>query len=226
MKPSQRWITGVDEPLPEGEEILWRSSPTARAVALHVLHLRVWGAYLAALTVIVALSAFGSYPLADVARLVVLPLLLAAFVLGGVLWLSRLTARTTEYIITSRRIVLRVGIAVPITINIPFNVIDEAGCKVFRDGSGEVRLLLSDQVKLAYIALWPHVDSLRHLANPRPKLRGLPDPERVGVVLRDAIAADATRAGATIRLGPTVSDETVGSRIDAVHVHAGRAMAR
>jgi len=192
MSDSRRWITGVDEPLPAGEEVLWSGAPAPRAVARHVLHARMWAAYMGALVVVVGASAASSLTWADTARVLVLPLLLAAFVLGGIALLARLVARTTEYVITSRRIVLRVGIAFPIVINVPLRLVEDAGVRTFGDGSGEVRLALSPAVKLAYIALWPHVETLRGLSHPRPKLRGLADPTAVGAALRQAVAGEGS----------------------------------
>lgn len=202
MSTARRWIAGVDEPLPEGEEILWSGSPEVRATTRHVVHVRVWGAYMAAMVVLVGVSALSSLSIADTARVLVLPLLLTAVLLGAVAWLGRAVARSSTYVVTTRRVILQVGIAFPIAINIPLRLIDNAALKRFRDGSGELRLTLAPEVKLAYIALWPHVDVFRNVANPRPKLRGLADPERVGQVIRDAVV----RSGGNVRVGD--ADET------------------
>lgn len=197
MSIARRWIAGVDEPLPEGEEILWTGSPDVRATTRHVMHLRVWGSYMVALVVLVGASALSSLTVADTVRVLVLPLLLTAVLLGAVAWIGRAVARTSTYVVTTRRVILQVGIAFPIAINIPLRLIDNAALKRFRDGSGELRLTLSPEVKLAYIALWPHVDVFRNLANPRPKLRGLADPDRVGQLIRDAVVRD----GGNVRVG-------------------------
>lgn len=197
MSDSRRWIVGVDEPLPAGEEILWSGSPDAGAVARHVLHLRVWAGYMTVLAVVVGVSAASSLPVADVARVMVLPLLLAVVLLATVAWFARLVARTSEYVVTTRRVVLRIGVAFPMVINIPLRLVQEAGLRTFADGTGEVRLVLSPEVKLAYIALWPHVDTLRGLSQPRPKLRGLTVPDAVGAAIRHAVAGD----GGSVQVG-------------------------
>jgi len=196
MNTSPRYIEGVDEPLPGDEIVLWSGTPAAPAVARHVLHRRVWGAYLGAMVVLVGVNASTSLPIADVVRVLVLPLFLAAAVIGAVTWLSRLIARTSRYVITSRRVVMRVGVAFPIAINIPLRLIDEVGLRTFGDGSGELRLVLAREVKIAYIALWPHLEAWRHLASPRPKLRGLAQPSAVAQALQRAIAGDAAVTGA------------------------------
>ena len=222
MSDERRWIPGVNEPLPEGEEVLWSGSPDAQAMTRHVMHVRVWGSYMAALLVIVGVSAFSSLSVADTARVLVLPLVLTAVLIGSVAWFGRLVARTTTYVVTSRRVIMQVGVAFPIAINIPLRLIDNAALKRFRDGSGELRLTLSSEVKLAYVALWPHVDVFRNLANPRPKLRGLTAPEAVGEVIRDAVM----RGGGNVHLGNAApSREAVGR--GALRVGAsGEVMAR
>ncbi|MFN8667757.1 MAG: photosynthetic complex putative assembly protein PuhB [Gemmatimonadaceae bacterium] len=201
MADGRRWIQGIDEPLPEGEEILWSGSPQPRAVARHVIHERGWLVYLAMLAVGVVVSASGTHSFGDVVKLAIPPLLVMAVVWVAIRGYASQIAKTTEYVITSRRLVLRAGVAFPIVINVPLRMVDEAGMRVFPDGTGEVQVRLSPKVKLAYIALWPHVETLRHLANPRPKLRGLADPKGVGEALSRAIAADAARDGLAIELG-------------------------
>lgn len=223
MADGRRWIQGIDEPLPEGEEILWSGSPQPRAVARHVIHERGWMVYLAMLAVGVVVSASGTHSFGDVVKLTIPPLLVM-----GVVWLAirgyaSQIAKTTEYLITSRRLVLRAGVAFPIVINVPLRMIDEAGMRVFPDGSGEVQVRLSPKVKLAYIALWPHVETFRHLANPRPKLRGLANPKVVGDALSQAIAADAARDGVAIERAASAGK---GQSVVGALATAGGAMAQ
>jgi len=157
--------------------------------------------YLAVLAVGVVVSAVGVRSMSDIVKLLIPPLLIAVLVIGVLRVYARQIAKSTEYVITSRRFLLCSGVAFPIVINVPLRLIDEAGLHVFADGSGELQLRLSPQVKLAYVALWPHVETLRFFANPRPKLRGLADPVGVGQVLSDAIATDAEHAGLPVTFG-------------------------
>lgn len=193
MSEAPRWIGGIDEPLPAGEDILWSGSPVTSAVARHVAHRRGWVVYIGVMAALLLWSAAGTVSAGDVLKLLVVPVLVLVATLGMVQLFARATAKSSNYIITSRRVVLRVGIAFPIAINIPLRLIDNVGLRTFSDGSGELQLELSPSVKLAYIALWPHVETLRYLAAPRPKLRGLADPHAVGAVLQRALAADAQR---------------------------------
>ena len=47
---SRQIIPGVDEPLPEGETLLWRGRPGARALARHAFKLRWVAGYFLALS--------------------------------------------------------------------------------------------------------------------------------------------------------------------------------
>ncbi|MFN9797288.1 MAG: PH domain-containing protein, partial [Gemmatimonas sp.] len=78
----------------------------------------------------------------------------------------------------------------PMSINIPFRLIESAGLRTFRDGSGQVLLSLSKGNRIAYIALWPHCRVFR-VTHPEPVLRGLEEPQRVAQILSQAVASYA-----------------------------------
>ena len=204
MSDERRWIRGIDEPLPAGEAIRWTGTPDPRAVARHVVHERGWLAYLVVLAAAALASAAGRVAPGDLPKLAVLPALVIAVAWVGMRAWARAIARTTVYVVTDRRVVMRAGIAFPIAVNLPFDLIDEAGLRTFRDGTGEIRLALSARGRVAWSALWPHVETLRHLRNPRPMLRGLAAPHAVGDVLQRAITDAAARDGAVVTLGAGV----------------------
>jgi hypothetical protein len=96
-------------------------------------------------------------------------------------------ARTTVYAITDRRVVMKVGIALPTTINIPLATIASAAMRPGRDGGGDISVALTGDVRVAYLLLWPHARPWR-LAKPEPTLRGIDDVASVGRLLKDALA--------------------------------------
>jgi hypothetical protein len=100
-------------------------------------------------------------------------------------------ARGAVYSITSRRIVMRVGVALPVTINIPFALIESAALSRRADGSGDLVLRLAGKQRASWIALWPHCRPWR-FTKPEPMLRALPDAEAVAQVLGRALAAAAS----------------------------------
>ncbi len=186
---ASRYIRGVPHALPDGEHLLWEAAPSAPLLARHVFH-RAWViAYFAVMTSWWGINTFGSMPTNDFLMQLGVRVLLSLIVLGVVEFMARAVARTTVYAITSKRLVLKIGVVLPMTINLPLRLLQDAGIARFKDGSGQIALTLLPGDRLAYSALWPHCKVFK-LNQPSPMLRGLPDPEKVGALLRDAILAD------------------------------------
>ena len=99
------------------------------------------------------------------------------------------SARTTLYVVTSRRLVLKVGIALPIFINLPFTQIASAAARFYSDGTGDIPVALAPSQRVAYFALWPHARPF-HFRHPEPALRcvanGVEVAETVSRALREA----------------------------------------
>jgi hypothetical protein len=102
-----------------------------------------------------------------------------------------LIARTTVYTITNRRLVMRFGIALPITVNVPFSRIQSAAVKCLKDGSGDIPLTLDDSHRVSYVVLWPHIRPWK-FRRPEPMLRGLPNAMPVADILADAAGSAAS----------------------------------
>lgn len=189
-----RYIRGVPHALPDGEHLLWEGAPSMRGVATHVFHWRLVLAYFVGMLTLWALTTETPRGTEVWWSQATLRLALGVFVMLCVLGLSKAVASTSWYAITSRRVVMRVGMAFPMSINIPFTLLHTAGLGVFRDGSGQVSLGLVPGQRLAYIALWPHC-LVWNINHPTPVLRGLEQPEAVARVLATAVA-DAAEADA------------------------------
>lgn len=186
-----RYIPGIAHPLPPGERVLWVGAPDAARLARHALHVRALAAYFLVLTTAPALFApEGASPLAAVlaAGTWVLPLGLCTLVFLHTL--AALVARTTVYAVTDRRVVMRIGVALPTTINLPLAAIDSVDVLTRADGGGELAITLGGDARLAYILLWPHARPWR-LSRPRPTLRALPDVAAAAEALRTALAPTA-----------------------------------
>lgn len=187
-------VPGLPALPPEGEIILWQGSPDWRGLAWRAFHLRELTCYFGALVAAQpVLALVQGMPLAAT----LLPmawLSLAGSVAAGLLaGLAYLAARGTVYTITSRRLVLRFGIALPMTINLPFALVGQAGLKLRRGGSGDIPVGLVPGERISYIVLWPHARPWR-LARPEPMLRELPEAERAAGILARALAAHAGSA--------------------------------
>jgi Bacterial PH domain len=182
---------GLPAVLPDSERIVWQGAPDWRAVARHTFRIRWVSAYFAALLAwrfATVLQREHSVAAAVASTAWVLPIALVG--IGLFLLVAWLTARTTVYTITTRRVVMRVGIALPVTVNLPFAIVESAALAQYRDGSGDLPLVLRDDQRASYLHLWPHVRPRRY-ARPEPMLRGIAHPEEIAILLSRALSESA-----------------------------------
>ncbi len=182
-------VPGLPAVPPKGETILWQGRPDRVAFGRHVFRLRmiaVYFAVLAAWRVAVVLN--DGAPLADAAVAVAVLAVLAAGATAIFALIARAIARSTLYTITSRRVVMRIGAALPITINLPFARIDGADIVRQGEGIGSIALQLAPGERIAWAVLWPHVRPWR-MTQPQPMLRCIREPEKVAAILGEAYAA-------------------------------------
>jgi Bacterial PH domain len=180
---------GLPEALPQGERLLWQGKPHWVSLAINAFHVRKVMIYFAGLAVAQAgIRLMSGATAAEAARafLWLVPLgLAAAGILTLLAWAS---ARTTTYTLTSRRVVLRVGIALPVTINIPFKQIDGASLAVTGKGAGDLCFRVNDGNRLAYLLLWPHAKPWK-FTRPEPGFRAIPNVDKVADLAAKALAA-------------------------------------
>ena len=189
---------GIPAPLPPGEHIVWQGSPDKWALAKNAFHLRKVILYLILSLFVHYLSvvnahANGHEPTVSFTTTLSLSLICLA-ILGVLAWL---TARVTIYTVTTRRILIRFGVALQITINLPFAQIKGADMRVGKQGIGDIPLQLKDTRRVSYLVLWPHVRPWC-FSSPQPMLRCIADVENVAQIIRqvaaqssDVIAAQA-----------------------------------
>lgn len=181
------FLEGIEAPLPEGESILWQAVPSRNALAVHAFHVRKIAFYFGLLICFSAVFARGeAEPLqfffASAKWLVVG----GAMACGFAYTVAALAARTTLYAITERRVVMKIGIALPVVLNIPLHIIDGVDVKRRSDGSGDLALRLANKSRVAFAVLWPHARAW-HVRYPEPLLRGLINVDAVGVTLKQAL---------------------------------------
>jgi hypothetical protein len=184
-------IPGLPGYLPEGEQLLWQGRPAAWPLARRALRVVPVGIYFALLLVWQCVSLMQSHHgWRQVAHAIGLPLLLGAAVLGLLTLIGWAAARATVYSITSRRLVIRHGIALPMSLNLPFRHVDSAALCMRADGTGDVSLLLTKGQRVGYLLTWPHVRA-GHYLQPQPTLRALPDARQAAEVLATALTQAA-----------------------------------
>jgi hypothetical protein len=119
---------------------------------------------------------------------------LFAMAVGALLLLGWLTARTTAYTLTDKRVVMRIGIVLTVTYNLPLRCIESADLRAGANGQGDITLALEPGTRIAWLQLWPHVRPWR-VAKTQPMLRALQGAEAVAALLQQAWA-DVNGAGA------------------------------
>jgi hypothetical protein len=178
---------GLPEPLPRNERLLWQGSPDWRALAVRAFHVRkliVYFGVILLLRGVSILSDGGSVADAGIAVLWLSPLAVIAVAIA--VSLAQLSARTAVYTITDRRVVMRIGIVLTVTFNLPYRSIQNADLRLDGQGStGDIALQLKAPDRIAYLHLWPHARPWR-IARPEPMLRGLPDAAAVAKILSGA----------------------------------------
>ncbi len=180
-------LRGLPGPLPAGEHALWQGSPRWTALAVHALHVRLIGFYFVGLAVWQAVEAGrAGAPGGAVLGTVASTLAMGAFVLALAAAYAWAAARSTTYTITTRRVVLTFGIALPVTLSLPFKSIGTASLKLRADGTGDIPLGLAEKRRMSALVLWPHLRPWR-LGRLQPMLRAVPEAARVAEVLSAAL---------------------------------------
>jgi hypothetical protein len=182
-------IPGLPELLPEGERIVWQGSPDWRRLAVDGFHLPWLAAYFGVFVVARGVAAVAldgaTLGLAVAQAALVVPLALLG--LGLVAALAWGHARATVYTITTRRIVMRLGIALPITFNLPFRELASADVREHGAGTGDIVVQLAGTNRLGWLHLWPHARPW-HISRAQPMLRCVPRVKDVAAALAAAVA--------------------------------------
>ncbi|MFZ9670859.1 MAG: photosynthetic complex putative assembly protein PuhB [Burkholderiaceae bacterium] len=180
---------GLPERLPMAEQIIWQGSPHWPDIFRQVFHARGLVAYFSLVALVQILfhydAAQGWSSAMGQASWVVMPATLAIALFGAMAWL---VAKTTVYTITTKRVILRIGIVLNVTFNLPFKRIASADIRLRPSGLGDIALQLVDDDKIAFMHLWPHAKPWA-FKQPIPMMRCIPAAARVGELLRQACEA-------------------------------------
>lgn len=178
-------LPGLPALPPTGEEVLWQGRPASFRLAREAYGLTWVAGYF---VLIVGWQASRGFVEAGMAGAFAfgIPYLVLGLLGCAVVWLlAYAQARTTVYTITTARVVLRIGAALSVTINLPFRQIESAGLDLKSGGTGTIALRLTEGSKLSWLTLWPHVRPWR-MGRPEPALRCIPDAARVAKLLAAA----------------------------------------
>ena len=185
-------LPGLPERPPQGELILWQGRPDPWALARDAYRIGWIAGYFALIVVWRAGGAFadGGMPLALAMGLPYLALgLLGLLIIYGLAWVQ---ARTTTYTLTTARVVLRIGAALPVTFNLPFAQIGAASLDLRRDGTGTIALETLGETRISVLVAWPHLRP-GHWSKTQPALRSIADAAPVARKLAEAAEARLTQ---------------------------------
>jgi Bacterial PH domain len=175
---------GLPDHLPEGESLIWQGKPDWKSLAINAFHIRKVAAYFA--VIIVAQGAFkfanGGAAFESVPGLMGLAFAACAILAA----LAYASAKTTRYTLTSKRALMKVGIALPVIINLPFRQIDGASFARTTKGFGTIVFKTGGETRLAYLLLWPHAKPW-HFSKPQPAFRDIASVETVAKKLSFAL---------------------------------------
>ena len=178
-------VNGLPEKLPPGEKILWQGKPTLMLLAWHS-----FGVKLATLYVVIAMIYQSALSLSATTEANIVPILvfylLIWFLASSLLYLLAHFQRTsTIYTVTDKRVVLKIGAALPITYNIPFKQISSVDLKSY-GVKGSIAISLLGDNKISYLSCWPHVRPW-HFSKPCPSLLFLDNIEEVSQIIKKAM---------------------------------------
>ncbi len=178
-------IKGLPGVPPEGEHILWQGRPNWWALSKDSLNMYWIFTYF----LVLAFWRFTSlYDLTGTghAFVLALPLVIAGLVTCAILALiAYVQARCTIYTITTKRVVLRIGAALSVAINIPYSKLSNATLGLCKDGTGTIALELSEPRKFSFFVLWPHARPWR-FTHSEPALRSIANAKDVALILSEA----------------------------------------
>lgn len=182
-------VRGLPEAPPAGEHILWQGKPSAVSLARQALNAGWIAGYFAALAIwrgYVSGVEDGAAAGLIAASWFVAIGLVAVGVLALMAWVM---AKATVYTVTNRRIAMRIGAALTVTLNLPYRWINSADLTMHRDGTGTIVLDLRGETRFSYLVLWPHVRPWA-IRKTMPALRCIPEPDRVAALIAEAATVE------------------------------------
>jgi lipid-A-disaccharide synthase-like uncharacterized protein len=178
-------IEGLPELLPKGEVILWQGRPNWLRLTIESLNLWWVIGYFGLLAAWRFLSVIDYMPFGTSISASIPFLFVAAFVGLLLCGVGYIQAKETLYTITNRRVVMRIGAALTLTLNLPFTKINNAAVAKKRGDFGNIAFETSGDTKFSYFVLWPHARSW-YFGKPQPTLKCIPDIEKVSSILGEA----------------------------------------
>lgn len=178
-------IKGLPERLPEGEHILWQGRPSTRMLAREALSTRTIAVYFLIIAALRVAVSTNSYPLPTALGHAVPILIFGAIGIAILYGVAFAQARSTVYTLTNKRVAMRIGAALSMTLNLPYTWIGNANLSAGKSGHGTIAFELIGDTRLSYAMTWPHVRPW-FIARTQPALRCIPDVASVARIFAEA----------------------------------------
>ncbi|MEX5727635.1 hypothetical protein Ga0609869_000988 [Rhodovulum iodosum] len=178
-------VRGLPAKLPEGEEILWQGAPDWWALAKEGLSLYWVAGYFVVLFLWRAVVAAETMPVPTAVASASIFLLMGVAGCGLLMLMAFLQARAAVYTVTNKRVVLRIGAALSMTLNLPYTWIGNANLALRKSGTGTIAFELMGTHRFSYLMCWPHVRPWR-MARTEPAFRCIPDAAMVAKIIAGA----------------------------------------
>lgn len=178
-------IHGLPEELPADEHIIWQGAPRPMQLAReawklnwvlgYFVVLAIWRVGVSSTTVSLT-EAMGHG----------IPLLLAGALTCLILYgMAHVQARSTVYTLTNKRVAMRIGAALTMTLNLPYVCIGNAHLAQRKNGTGTLAFETMGDTRISYLMTWPHTRPW-HLSHCQPAFRAIPDAARVAQLFAEA----------------------------------------
>ncbi|MBC2771953.1 PH domain-containing protein [Rhizobium sp. AQ_MP] len=180
-------LPGLPGVPPVGEVILWQGRPSSALVARHLLKIRWIVGYfliLASWAVVAGLS--DGQPAGGILFSIAVLTALAGVLIGMIELFAWAVEKTTLYTITTERVVMRFGVAISMTLNLPYRQVDGVALARLGEKAGMIAIALLPEQRISWLIQWPHVRGFR-FSRPEPSLICLADADEVSKVLSAAI---------------------------------------
>lgn len=181
-------VEGLPELPPQGEYIIWQGRPDWWRLTFESLSLPWVAGYFVVLALWRYATVMDVMPFGQAIGASIPFLILGAIVCALLLLVGYVQARATMYTITNRRVAMRIGAALTVTLNLPFSQIKSADLDLRKGGTGTIALELIGDTRLSYLVCWPHVRPWV-MRQTQPALRCIPNAEKIARLLAEAAEA-------------------------------------
>lgn len=181
-------VRGLPEALPEGEHILWQGSPAPLRLARDALGLTWVAGYFVLLTIWRVGVSSTMVPMDQALAHGVPFLVVGALCCLLIYGLATMQAKSAVYTLTNKRVAMRIGAALTMTLNLPYTQIGNAALDLKRSGHGTLAFELIGDTRFSYMMTWPHVRPW-YMSKTQPSFRSIPEAEKVAAMFAEAAEA-------------------------------------